>query len=95
MEYISPKPNNVLDIEELSYHNNFVEMHTILTKWLDAKPTEDMIKVHTAFTEISLYVMAMQKRQRQYDQQISMWRKDRNRAIQKLREQNINLKPII
>lgn len=80
------KENNVHDIEELSYHNNFQLCYDILTKWYKAKPTKDMTAVHKAFTEISIYVMHMQKRQRQYDQQISEWRASRNRAVLKSRE---------
>lgn len=45
-----------------------------------------MVAVHKAFTEISIYVMQMQQRQRQYDQQISEWRSSRNRAVLRARE---------
>lgn len=80
------KDNNVHDIEELTYHNNFQECYNILTKWYKAKPTEEMCAVHKAFTEISIYVISMQQRQRQYDQQISEWRASRNRAIIRARD---------
>jgi len=45
-----------------------------------------MTAVHKAFTEISIYVMNMQQRQRQYDDQISKWRASRNEAVLKARE---------
>jgi hypothetical protein len=80
------KENNVHDIEELTYHNNFQLCYDILSKWHKAKPTKEMVAVHKAFTEISIYVMHMQQRQRQYDQQISEWRASRNRAILRARE---------
>lgn len=80
------KNNNVHDIEELTYHNNFQLCYNILSKWYKAKPTEEMVAVHKAFTEISIYVMSMQQRQRQYDDQISKWRASRNDAVLKARE---------
>lgn len=80
------KQNNVHDIEEFTYHNNFQLCYDILTKWYKSKPTEEMVAVHKAFTEISIYVMNMQQRQRQYDQQISEWRSSRNRAITRARD---------
>lgn len=88
------KENNVHDIEELSYHNNFQECYKILTKWYEAKPTKEMCAVHKAFTEISIYVMHMQQRQRQYDQQISEWRASRNRAILRARDAEEQLEQI-
>lgn len=60
--------------------------YNILSKWYKSKPTEEMVAVHKAFTEISVYVMSMQQRQRQYDQQISEWRASRNRAIIRARD---------
>jgi len=83
---VNNKNNNVHDIEELTYHNNFQLCYNILSKWYKAKPTEEMVAVHKAFTEISIYVMSMQQRQRQYDDQISKWRASRNDAVLKARE---------
>lgn len=91
---INEKENNVHDIEELSYHNNFQLCYNILTKWYKAKPTDDMVALHKAFTEISIYVMHMQKRQREYDDQISKWRSSQNRAILRARKVEEELETI-
>ena len=78
--------NTVHDIEELSYHNNFQLCYSILSKWYDLKPTEDLKTLHKAFTEISVYVLHLQQRQRQYESEIGKWRKSTNRAIQRARK---------
>ena len=53
-----------------------------------------MSAVHKAFTEISIYVMSMQQRQREYDKQISEWRSSRNRAIKRARDAEQELQTI-
>lgn len=82
---MTEQDNNVLDIEELSYHADFTELHTILTKWHDAKPTKDMQRVLKAFTNVSMYVMLMQQRQRTYDDQLSKFRAAKLRAVERAR----------
>lgn len=91
---IETQENNVHDIEELSYHNNFQMCYEILTKWHKAKPTREMEAVHKAFTEISIYVMNMQIRQRQYDQQISEWRAGKNRAVLRARRLEVEIEKL-
>ena len=80
MNYINKPDNNVHDIEELCYHNNFIEVTDIVRKWQEAKPdNQDIKKVVKNLTEIGIYVMQMQKRQRYYDDQISKRREENNR----------------
>jgi hypothetical protein len=80
------KDNNVHDIEEVIYRTNFFVCVEILQKWYARKKTPEMKALFNAFTDISAYVMQMQKRQREYDRQISEWRAAKNRAVLRARK---------
>lgn len=80
------KPNNTLDIEEFAYHADLLEASSIIQDWYDRKPTAEMTKLHRAFTNISIYVMQMQKRQRAYDKQLSEFRAAKLRAVERARD---------
>lgn len=77
--YLTEPDNNVHSIEELSFHNNITLVADILKEWHDKKPNNKPLKhINKAVTEIGIYVMHMQKRQRMYDDQISKWREANN-----------------
>lgn len=88
------KDNNVLDIEEFAYHADFMEASKIIQDWYNRKPTDEMRKLHKAFTNISLYVMSMQKRQRTYDKQLSEFRAAKLRAVERARKAEDKLNTI-
>lgn len=91
MNYINKPDNNVHDIEELNYHNDFIMITDILKGWKKQKPSNIALKeVIRSMTHIGIYVMNMQRRQRQYDEQISKWRESNNKLKLKLREYEYN-----
>ena len=72
MNYHIEPENNVHDIEELAFHNNLELVSTILNEWKEKKPNNNPLKhITKAVTEIGIYVLQMQKRQRMYDDQMS------------------------
>lgn len=75
--------NNVLDIEELSYYNEFQLLSKIVLEWDKASKDKNISErsklelqnVITSVTKIGIYVSNMQSRQREYNSQISKWRR--------------------
>ncbi len=77
--YLTEPDNNVHNVEELAFHNNLTLVADILKEWKEKKPNNNPLKhITKAVTEIGIYVMHMQKRQRMYDDQISKWREANN-----------------
>ena len=94
MNYLIEPENNVHDIEELSFHNNYKLVSDLLQEWIDKKPNNNPLKhMSKAVAEIGIYVLQMQKRQREYDDQISKSREQSNHyknEIRKLEKQLLN-----
>ena len=75
--------SNVLDIEELSYYNEFEVLSKIVLEWKKAAKDKNISErsklelqnVITSVTKIGIYVSNMQSRQREYNSQISKWRR--------------------
>lgn len=81
--YLTEPENNVHDIEELSFHNNIQLVADIIKQWQEKSPDNKPLKhLNKAVTEIGIYVLQMQKRQRMYDDQISKWREKTNKYKQ-------------
>lgn len=87
--------SNVFDIEELSYFGNFECLTNLLIKWESnaSKSDNDRIKQElkeaaNAFFRISIYVSQMQARQREFNLQISGWR----RATLKAKKEALDLR---
>ena len=75
--------NNVHDIEELAFHNNIQLVADIIKQWQEKSPDNKPLKhLNKAVTEIGIYALQMQKRQRMYDDQISKWREKTNKYKQ-------------
>lgn len=89
------KDNNVLDIEEFGYYGEFELVANTLLKWSRAKTNhKELDDVVRAFSQIGIYVKNMQERQRQYDIQLSRFRADKLRSVERARraeEENANL----
>jgi hypothetical protein len=89
------KDNNVLDIEEFAYYGEFELVANTLLKWSKAKSDhKELDNVVAAFSRIGIYVKNMQERQRQYDIQLSRFRADKLRAVERARkveDENANL----
>lgn len=77
--------NNVLDVEEYKFYADFEIASKIIQDWYSQKPTKDMQRLYTAFTNISVYVTQMQQRQRVYDEQLSKFRSAKLRAVKRAR----------
>jgi hypothetical protein len=89
------KDNNVLDIEEFAYYGEFELVANTLLKWSKAKSNhKELDDVVAAFSRIGIYVKNMQERQRHYDIQLSRFRADKLRAVERARkaeDENANL----
>jgi hypothetical protein len=89
------KDNNVLDIEEFAYYGEFELVANTLLKWSKAKSIhKELDDVVAAFSRIGIYVKNMQERQRHYDIQLSRFRADKLRAVERARkaeDENANL----
>ena len=97
--------NNVLDIEALSFYNEFGLATDLLISWkgkAEAAQSQNTLKELTACADalarIGIYVSQMQSRQREYDLQISKWRMAKlkadetaRNAIQELEDYKIEL----
>lgn len=97
--------SNVFDIEELSYFANFECLTNLLIKWEESasKSDNDRVKQElkeaaNSFFRISVYVSQMQERQREFNMQISGWRratlkaqKETSDLREKLNDIKINL----
>ena len=97
--------NNVLDIEALSFYNEFQLATDLLISWkgkAEAAQSQNTLKelkaCADALARIGIYVSQMQTRQREYDIQISKWRMAKlkadetaRNAIQELEDYKIEL----
>tara|TARA_R110000787_G_scaffold232542_1_gene339653 strand:- start:47 stop:358 length:312 start_codon:yes stop_codon:yes gene_type:complete len=76
------KNNNVLDIEELTFFNEFQLLTTLLKNWnekaeqkkITDKAQQELTNASSALSKIGMYVLNLQSRQRTYDIQLSKWR---------------------
>mgnify|MGYP003630900527 CR=1 FL=1 len=95
MDILEDIKNNVLDIEEFNFYNEFQLLSNILDSWHKKSQTKNISeKARTeiesaikSLSTISLYVMSMQQRERGYNIQLNRFREATLLAEKKLNTQ--------
>lgn len=102
MNILNDIKSNVLDIEEFNFYNDFQLLSSLLTQWnnkakdrnLSEKTRAELDAATRALTQISLYVMSMQQRQRGFNIQLNRFRDAKLEADIKLKELQYESKEI-
>ena len=81
---MNKKMNN---IKEAEYYTNFNEVGEKIVKWRKAKPdNKDLNTLFFAWQEVGFYVHNLIANERLYEQIISAYRADKNRAVIRARK---------
>tara|TARA_B110000977_G_scaffold121225_1_gene155974 strand:- start:2940 stop:3254 length:315 start_codon:yes stop_codon:yes gene_type:complete len=83
MDILESLKSNILDVEEMSYINNFRFLSTTLLAWQKKSENKNITdKARTelecslkAMSHIGVYVLSMQHRQREFNVQLNEFRK--------------------
>jgi hypothetical protein len=81
---MNKKMNN---IKEAEYYGNFNEVGEKIVKWRKAKPeNKDLNTLYFAWQEVGFYVHNLITNERLYEQTISEYRADKDRAVIRARK---------